>query len=93
MTVRIKLKTTIVVPGLEGDEVALPGDVKTVRDLLLLIGGKIRYDLIDPSSGRLGDDLEIIVNDKEIWFYSGGLDAPLKGGDSVEIHMVPLGGG
>ena len=93
MTLQIHLKSTIVIPGLEADPVALPGDVLTLRDLLNYIGSKIHFELIDEQSGSLKEDLEIIINDKEIWFYPEGLETPIEGDDTVEIHMVPLGGG
>ena len=93
MTVKIHLTSTIVIPGLESDPAALPEEVRTLRDLLVYIGGKLRFDLVDGKTGNLGDDLEIMINGKEIWFFPKGLDTPLEENDSVEIHMVPLGGG
>ena len=93
MTLKIHLKTTIVIPGLESDPAVLPEEVRTLRDLLVYIGEKLRFDLIDGNTGNLGDDLEIIINGKEIWFYPKGLNTLLEEDDTVEIHMVPLGGG
>ena len=93
MAVRIHLKTTIVIPGMDSDPVVLPEEITTLRDLLIHIGGKLHFDLIDGKTGNLGDDLEIMINGKEIWFYPKGLDTSLGENDSVEIHMVPLGGG
>lgn len=93
MTMKIHLKTTIVIPGMESDPVALHDEVRTLRDLLVYIGRKLHFDLIDGKTGNLGDDLEIIINGKEIWFYPKGLNTSLEENDSVEIYMVPLGGG
>jgi hypothetical protein len=67
--------------------------VKTVGDLLGNIGGQIEYSFINPESGQLEEDLEIIVNKKEIWFYPDALNTPLQDGDVVEIYLLPLGGG
>ena len=93
MTVHIHLKTTIVIPGLEADPTVLPEDIGTLQDLLIDIGKRIRFDLIKPASVDLKDNLEIILNGKEIWFYTAGLDTPLNNEDVVEVYMVPLGGG
>ncbi|MFH1489672.1 MAG: hypothetical protein ABII06_12285 [Pseudomonadota bacterium] len=93
MNMKIHLTSTIVIPGLESDPAVLPEEVRTLRDLLVHIGGKLHFDLIDGETGNLGDDLEIMINGKEIWFYPKGLNTRLEENDSVEIHMVPLGGG
>lgn len=93
VTVQIHLKTTIVIPGLEADPTVLPEGIGTLQDLLIDIGKRIHFDFIKPASGDLKDNLEIILNGKEIWFYAAGLDTPLNNEDTVEIYMVPLGGG
>ena len=74
-------------------QMVLPKGVETVRDLLINMSGQMNYSFIDPGTGDLEEDLEIIVNNKEVWFYPSALDAPLKEGDLVEIYLLPLGGG
>ena len=72
---------------------SLPESVNTVGDLLGYIGGQIEFSFIHPESGQLEEDLEIIVNKKEIWFYPDALNTPLQDDDVVEIYLLPLGGG
>jgi 1-acyl-sn-glycerol-3-phosphate acyltransferase len=71
----------------------LPSSIKTVEDLLRHIGQKIDFLFIDAQTGRLRPDIEIIVNGKEIWFYPEGLRKPVHDKDSIEITLIPLGGG
>jgi 1-acyl-sn-glycerol-3-phosphate acyltransferase len=66
---------------------------KTMEDLLRHIGQKIDFLFIDAQTGRLRPDIEIIVNGKEIWFYPEGLRKPVHDKDSIEITLIPLGGG
>ena len=89
----IKLQTCFALAGQDSDDLALPGDVKTMLDLLAHIGGEIDYNFLDPKTNRIEDDLEIILNQKEIWFYPKALDTELKDGDIVEVYLFPLGGG
>ena len=93
MPKQIKLKTSIAVPGVAADVTTLPEHVNTIRDLLIEIGGRIKFDFIDSGSGDLVQDIEIVINGKEVWFYPRGLDACLEDGDAVEIHLIALGGG
>lgn len=93
MRTKITLKTCFALPGSDSEMRSLPESVETVEDLLSYIGGKIEYSFIDPESGHLEEDLEIIVNKKEIWFYPTALNMPLQDGDLVEIYLLPLGGG
>ena len=81
------------IPGSESDVMTLPENVDTLRDLLRDIGSRIDFDFIDSDSGDLGDDIEMTINGKEIWFYPKGLGTPLEDGDAVEIHLIALGGG
>ena len=73
--------------------VVLPDEVKTLRDLLNDVSRKIHFELFDPKSGDLKDDFEIIINNKEIWFHPERFETQIQNGDTVEIYMVPLGGG
>jgi len=57
------------------------------------MGIKMDYGFIDPKTGSLEEDIEIIVNNTEVWFYPTALNATLKDGDTIEIYLLPLGGG
>ena len=93
MSVTIKLRKNIVIPGLDADPATLPEDVNTLRELLHYIGRKINFDIIDPISRDLHDDFEIAINGKEVWFLPSGLDTQLNNNDMVELNIVGLGGG
>ncbi len=67
----------------------------SLRDFIQKVG-----DMVTPiqlmKDGQIGDDLRnIMVNGKDYFFLSKGLDTMLKDGDRVnlEIYMEPLGGG
>jgi hypothetical protein len=89
----INLRTSVVIPSLEGDRATLPEDVRTLRELLHYIGSKINFDIIDSISGDLHNDFEVRMNGKESCFLPGGLDSLLGNNDTVEINIVGLGGG
>ena len=93
MKTRIKLKTCFALPGLDSDMMSLPEDVKTIADLLHFMGIEMDYSFIEPETGNPEEDIEIIINGKEVWFYPTSLDTPLKDGDTIEIYLLPLGGG
>jgi molybdopterin converting factor small subunit len=90
---RITLQTSFALPVSGSDTMTLPEGVETVGDLLGHMGEQINFTFIDLETGSLEEDLEIIVNEKEIWFYPSALNTPLKDGDKVEIYLLPLGGG
>jgi hypothetical protein len=90
---RITLQTCFAIPGSGSEKMPLPEGVETVGDLIKYIGAQIEFSFINPESGQLEEDLEIIVNKKEIWFYPTALNTPLQDGDVVEIYLLPLGGG
>ena len=89
----IRLKSCFAIPGSDSDIFPLPENIKTMGDILGYIGGKIDFSFTDPESGGIEDDLEIIVNNKEIWFYPDALKTEIQDGDTVEIYLLPLGGG
>ena len=66
METRISLKTCFALPGSDSERMPLPEGVGTVGDLINYIGGQIEYSFINPESGQLEEDLEIILNKKEI---------------------------
>ena len=89
----IKLRTCFALPGHSSDDLDIPEGVKTILDLITHMGGEINYNFLDPKTGRIEDDLEIILNQKEIWFHPEALNTQLEDGDIVEIYLLPLGGG
>lgn len=91
--VKIELNNNLALRTSESREVDLPPEVRTVRDLLHYVGRGIGFDFFDRETGELEVDLEVILNGKEIWFYSGNIDTELREDDSVVIWLVPLGGG
>ncbi|MBW2031327.1 MAG: MoaD/ThiS family protein [Deltaproteobacteria bacterium] len=93
MRPRISLTTNFACPGTEGEGFDLPPGVNTVRDLLKHVGEKVDFAFINPDTKEIEVDLEIAINDKAIWFFPKGLDTPLSDGDSVDISLIPLGGG
>lgn len=90
---KIALQTSFALPGSGSDAMPLPEGVETVSDLLRHMGEQIKFTFIDREAGSLEEDLEIILNGKEVWFYPSALDTPLQDGDKVEVYLLPLGGG
>ena len=88
----IRLKTCFALSGADSETRILPEEVGTVADLLLHIGREADFRFMNPA-GQLEEDLEILVNRKEIWFYPKALNTELQDGDVVEIYLLPLGGG
>ena len=72
---------------------ALPSSVRNMADLLRHIGEKIDFVFLDAQTGKLRPDIEILVNGKEICFYPEGLKKSILDRDSIEITLIPLGGG
>jgi hypothetical protein len=89
----IILKSNVSLSRPDGPEMGLPLSVKTMDDLLRHIGKMIDFVFLDAQTGKLRPDIEILVNGKEIWFYPDGLKKPIFHGDSIEITLIPLGGG
>ena len=90
---KIKLQTCFAFPGEVADRMTLPEGVKTVKDFLVHMGSRMDFRFLNPETGDVEEDLEIILNKKEIWFYPAALDTLLKDEDCIEIYLLPLGGG
>jgi hypothetical protein len=71
----------------------LPSSVRSMEDLLHHLGETIDFVFLDGVTGKLRPDIEVIVNGKEIWFYPEGLQKLIHDGDSIEVTLIPLGGG
>jgi hypothetical protein len=89
----IILKSNVSLNRPQGPETVLPPTVENMGDLLRHIGKRINFVFLDAQTGNLRPDIEILVNGKEIWFYPEGLKKPVRDGDSIEITLIPLGGG
>jgi hypothetical protein len=95
----VRVPTTIIIKSnvslnrTEGPEMVLPSSVRNVEDLLVHIGKEIGFVFLDAQTGKLRPDIDILVNGKEIWFYPQALKKPVFDGDSIDITLIPLGGG
>ena len=65
----------------------------TIRDLLLDIGKKLSFNFFDAESGNIYGDVQIAINGKDHLLIPRKLETLLEDGDSVEINLLPLGGG
>jgi len=77
----------------QGPEMVLPSSVSSMEDLLHLLGKKIGFVFLDAATSKLRPDIDILVNGKEIAFYPEGLKRPIRDRDTIEITLIPLGGG
>ena len=93
MPITILMKSNVSLSRLQGPQMVLPPSVGNMEDLLRHIGEKIDFVFLDTQTGKLRPDIEILVNGKEIWFYPEGLKKRISHGDSIEITLIPLGGG
>lgn len=87
------MKSNVSLSRPQGPKMILPSSVGTVEDLLRHIGRKIDFVFLDAQTGKLRPDIDILLNGKEIGFYPEGLQRVILDGDSIEITLVPLGGG
>ena len=87
------MKTNVSLSRPQGPDLVLPCSVKTMEDLLHHVGKQVDFLFIDAQTGRLRPDIDILVNGKEIWFYPEGLKRTICDRDSIEITLIPLGGG
>ncbi len=93
MATTITMKSNLSLRRSEGPQWVLPSSVRSVEDLLRKIGEEIDFGFLDADTGKLRPDIEVIVNGKEIWFYPENLQKPIENGDSIEVTLIPLGGG
>jgi hypothetical protein len=89
----VTLKTNVSLNRPQGPDLVLPPSVKTAEDLLRHLGEKVNFLFIDGQTGKLRPDIDVLVNGKEIWFYPEGLKRVVCDRDSIEITLIPLGGG
>jgi molybdopterin converting factor small subunit len=70
------------------------GDGATVRELFEEIAGQnraVKEALFDARTGRLAGQISALLNGRFLEL-AGGLDAELKGGDTVRLMFIPSGG-
>jgi len=90
---KIRLITNFSFTSGVGGEYSLPASATTVEDLLNHIGREIDFVFMDAAGKNLRDDIELSLNEKNIWFYQDGLQTKLRDDDLVDITLTPLGGG
>ena len=93
MPTTITMKSNLSLERSREPQMVLASSVQSVNDLLRYLGEKIDFVFLDAASGKLRPDIEVIVNGKEIWFYAEGLQKTIHNGDSIEVPLIPLGGG
>jgi hypothetical protein len=90
---KITMKSNVSLRRPQGPEVVLPSAARNIEDLLRYLGEEIDFLFLDARTGKLRPDIDILLNRKEIGFYPEGLKSPIREGDSIEITLIPLGGG
>lgn len=93
MSTTIRMKSNLSLHRPRGPEMMLPSAIRNVEDLLHHLGKKVDFVFVDALTGKLRPDIDILVNGKEIWFYPEGIKRPIRDRDSIEITLIPLGGG
>jgi len=94
---KIYVKSNFAVPGLDnGEYVDLDQSQLTIREFLEELSERspTRVEYVRSGVGTIDpSDWEIRINDTPYERWSAGLETSLKDGDTVEIIVIPLGGG
>ena len=93
MGVKIALISNFSLGVSDPENFLLPPDIATIGDLLRHVGEQMNFPFIAANADDLRRDVEVSINGKDVWFYPNALNTRLKDGDSVEVNLVPLGGG
>jgi len=93
MPTTIGMKSNLSLQRSREPQMVLPSSIRSMEDLLYHLGEVIDFVFLDRATGKLRPDIEVIVNDKEIWFYPEGLQKIIHDGDSIEVTLIPMGGG
>lgn len=93
MTTTIHLNTNFDFSGTDSGKMTLPPYVNMIGDLLRHMGNEMDLSFMDADGKEIRRDIEVMINGKDIGFYSTGLKTELNDKDSVIINLVPLGGG
>lgn len=86
-TKKIKIKTNFAGSGFEID---VPYHY-SVKDVLYFLIAEFIKD--SATITDFSEEWEILMNEKEIWFYPNKLETQIKEGDLLEVYLTPLGGG
>jgi hypothetical protein len=93
---KLHLASNIFLPGIGEDEtIDLDRQHISVRELLdhlSAISGPKNVEYVRPGSAVPDDGWEVKINDVDLLDY-GGMEADLKGGDTVTVNMLVIGGG
>lgn len=93
MSKSILLITSFAYPGKRDEHFDLPEGMENVGDLLVYLGGVLRYGLLNAGGDDIDQDLQVVINGKPLWSYPEGLKTHLRHGDTVQVQMITLGGG
>ncbi|MGD8984909.1 MAG: MoaD/ThiS family protein [Desulfobacteraceae bacterium] len=93
MGVKIALISNFSLGISDPENFLLPPDITSIGDLLRHVGEQMNFPFIAANADDLRRDVEVSINGKDVWFYPNALNTRLKDGDSVEVNLVPLGGG
>ncbi|UCB48700.1 MAG: MoaD/ThiS family protein [Deltaproteobacteria bacterium] len=93
MGVKIALISNFSLGISDSENFLLPPNITTIGDLLRHVGEQMNFPFIAADAHDLRRDIEVSINGKDVWFYPDTLKTPLNDGDSVEVNLVPLGGG
>jgi hypothetical protein len=93
MPITITLKSNLSLRRSREPQMVLPSSIQSMEDLVHHLGETIDFVFLDAATGKLRPDIEVIVNGKEIGFYPEGFQKPIQDGDSIEVTLIPLGGG
>ncbi|HOJ42960.1 MAG TPA: hypothetical protein PK800_02460 [Syntrophorhabdaceae bacterium] len=88
-TKRIKIKIKTNFSGSDF-EVEVPAHYNVRQILISTMPQYINESIIDK---EISEEWEILINEKEIWFYKDKFETRLKEGDLLEVYLTPLGGG
>ena len=93
MGVKIALISNFSLGVSDPENFLLPADITTIANRLRHVGEQMNFPFIAADADDLRRDIEVSINGKDVWFYPDTLNTRLKNGDSVEVNLVPLGGG
>jgi hypothetical protein len=95
--VKIFIKSNFVLPGLEkADSVEFDAPEMTLRDFLEKLAQLTsnRFEFIERDSLQINqEDWGIEINGKPYQIFRKGLDHPLRDEDTIDIMLLPIGGG
>jgi hypothetical protein len=94
---KINIKSNFVLAGLENaDSLDLPESAISLRDFFETLSRVTasRFEFIDEDSLQINqEDWAVEVNGLPYQVFNQGLEYPLKDGDTVDIRILPMGGG